>query len=275
MLPLFAGCLPEVRPKPRPRVGTGRKALPRAAGATVTPIAAREKVTRHVSIDDVVVDADLYARVELSKGRVAEFAELIDEDPSRLPPISVICDGARYLVADGAHREAAYRRLGLVQIEVEVIPAADGLTPQEQAFLYGIDSAATGSLPLKMCERKIACDRLHDRYPSMSKQEIADRVGMSREAVSKRLSRNAQANSPQGPAIVPLSLTVAEQVALDIVKSVAHLRELVGGDDGAAAQLLALAFSAHSGDLAGLAGWARDRFGDTAECLAAVGGGIR
>jgi hypothetical protein len=139
-----------------------------------------------VAVDEIVVDDDLYPRMEIDQGRVAEFAELLAEDAAALPPIEAVLDEEQLVLADGRHRLEALRRLMISQVEIVVLKVPEALTPSQHVLLHAIDRAATASLPLNPADRKRARDLLLQQCPDMTFAEVARRCGMTRQSVSAR-----------------------------------------------------------------------------------------
>lgn len=74
-----------------------------------------------VFIDDIVTDAGTQIRTSINEEKVGEYAESM-RNGSTFPPIRLIHDGSRYILADGFHRLFAAMRINEIAIKAEVEP---------------------------------------------------------------------------------------------------------------------------------------------------------
>jgi len=152
---------------------------------------------RQILTPDVVVDVSLYPREQVSEARVEEFVKLLEEDREALPPIVVVADDERLVLADGRHRLVAMGRLGIDSCRAQVLEVPQGLTPSQHVLVVAIDAVTAGGLPLSPAGRKRARDLLLEHYPALSSAEVARRVGMTRQSVSSTRSARRQQPSPR------------------------------------------------------------------------------
>jgi len=127
----------------------------------------------------------------VSAERVAEFKEMLEEDPGALPePICVESQGS-LILADGHHRLAALeqlahehpddRRFECTSVRIANTPSGD--TPSIYAYEIALECSAKGPLPLTRVEKQTAILRLLTEHPERSDREIARRVGVDHKTV--------------------------------------------------------------------------------------------
>lgn len=206
---------PTDHPRARRRIPSSNLASTRTAPSP-TPAKTREEFTadgvRSVRIDDVETLSD-YVREGLDEVRVAEFMALVADEASVLPPVQVVESEGGLLLADGRHRLAAHRRLGLEEIRVVLASPDPDIAPADWAYLLSVDAAAKAALPLSTTERMTAGVRLyelfHEKDPhTWNRAAIARRVGVTREGLSKHLTRLAG----REPSVSPTSIATAPSV---------------------------------------------------------------
>ena len=192
-------------------LGAGGQGSQRAAPASdqlqmfAEETRARDKVTARAVVEVLDVAAidlapEVWPRQRLNEQRVRQFTAMVKDNSQTLPPIEIISDGKRLVLADGHHRVAAFQRAGIPQIQAVVRPTPQGQSAAATAVEAAVASSATAALPLTPAGRRRACDLLHLHFPDMPFSEIGRRVGMSREGVSRHIHRSATVGATAAPA---------------------------------------------------------------------------
>ncbi|MDR7400345.1 MAG: ParB N-terminal domain-containing protein [Armatimonadota bacterium] len=155
-----------------------------------------------VPIEKVHMDPALQVRVRgVQRQRVEALVQAVQGGAS-LPPVLVTPDprrADRFVVVDGAHRLAAYRRLGARTVDVQVQEGAGWLDAFRANCHHG--------LPLSLEDRKAAAVRLRREHPEMSEREIARVVGLAPStvhAVLKTPRRHERGVAPRIKATNPV-----------------------------------------------------------------------
>lgn len=142
----------------------------------------------------------------VSAERVAEFKEMLEEDPRALPePICVESQGS-LILADGHHRLAALEQLAREHpddrrfecVSVRIANPPSGETPSIYAYEIALECSAKGPLPLTRVEKQTAVLRLLTEHPERSDREIARRVGVDHKTVGA--VRKRRISPPDGGA---------------------------------------------------------------------------
>jgi ParB-like chromosome segregation protein Spo0J len=123
--------------------------------------------------------------------RVALFAELLQENPSALPPIRAAhVDGvAGYVISDGVHRLHAYRKIGTKDVPVEIWPAGS----TGAVYLDALRTATESAAPLTRAEKQQAVARLHAE--GHGQREIGRLLGIPTSTVHDWLSGSGRTES--------------------------------------------------------------------------------
>lgn len=171
-------------------------------------------------IGQIVDDKDLDPGCAAIPGRVEEAAERLRQDPKALPPVQVVRDGDRLLLAVGRHQYEAWRSLGVTTIPVEVLPPARGLTARQQALVAAIDSAMGRTRALTLADRKHCCDLLLIECRQWPDTRVARHSGVCRQTVATHRKTLYGATDPP-PAVVP-----AKQGAAQLARAVLRIEAL-------------------------------------------------
>lgn len=122
----------------------------------MTSTATNTLVTRTVidlPVHAIVISADTQARVALRDATIREYAELLTDGSSILPPIIVFTDGSSYWLADGFHRHAAHRLAGR-----ETIRAWVELGSKRDAMLYACQANGKHGLQMSIADKRRAVE---------------------------------------------------------------------------------------------------------------------
>lgn len=76
-------------------------------------------VVQNMKIEQIRTDGGTQPRTELNEATVSEYGEAITEG-AKFPPVTVFHDGAEYWLADGFHRLFAHKKIGALDIEVDI-----------------------------------------------------------------------------------------------------------------------------------------------------------
>jgi hypothetical protein len=93
-----------------------------------------------LAVDRIRTDGATQPRAAIHEPTVAEYAEAI-ENGTVLPPVTVFNDGGTYWLADGFHRVAATKRIGCLDIEVDL-----RVGTRRDAMLHSFGANATHGL---------------------------------------------------------------------------------------------------------------------------------
>lgn len=93
-----------------------------------------------LAVDRIRTDGATQPRAAIHEPTVAEYAEAI-EAGTAMPPVTVFSDGAAYWLADGFHRLAATKRIGCLDIEVDLRQGT-----RRDAMLHSFGANATHGL---------------------------------------------------------------------------------------------------------------------------------
>jgi len=130
----------------------------------------------YVKIADIVIDSNIYPRETPDNAKIAEYKELID-DGVKFPPI-VVNKRTMHLI-DGYHRYRAYKSLGLLDIETELIDI-----PENMEWLEAIYRNTKHGIPLKRKEVK----ELFKKYfklldGKVDTEMLAEKLGVARPTI--------------------------------------------------------------------------------------------
>lgn len=76
-------------------------------------------VVQNLKLAQIRTDGGTQPRTALNEATVADYAEAIT-DGAKFPPVTVFHDGSDYWLADGFHRLFAHKKIGALDIEVEI-----------------------------------------------------------------------------------------------------------------------------------------------------------
>ena len=144
-----------------------------------------------VEIAALTLDDELFPRERLDHGTVDEYAERMQEEGARFPPIRVIKDReGNLLLIDGWHRVAAARRLGYAKLHARVRSGewSDALEAAAASnALHGrprntADKRRAIEMLLALPEWRDASDRAIARHCKLSNHFVADVRGRAPSA---------------------------------------------------------------------------------------------
>ena len=173
----------------------------------------RQKNHASLSVDAIKTDGGTQSRARIDDAVVSEYADALGEGAS-FPPVVVFYDGSDYWLADGFHRHAAHRQIGLVEIDVDVQQWT-----RRDAVLYSV--GANNSHGLRRTnedKRRAVLTLLNDSvWSGWSDNEIAVRCGVTREYVNRLRNHTCdQVTSISRTFIHPKTGTVATMQTANI-----------------------------------------------------------
>lgn len=144
-----------------------------------------------MKLKDIRLDKDLQSRAYISEDTVAEYAEHM-KDGAVFPPLTVFFDSVYYWLTDGYHRYYGYKKVGIEDIEVEVINGT-----RRDAILYSLGANSKHGLPRTNDDKRKAVMTLLDdmEWCEWSDREIARACGVSNMTVS-RIKKSLQIATP-------------------------------------------------------------------------------
>lgn len=149
---------------------------------------------RSVALLSVVARPQLWPRRRVDQARVAEFVGLYrDGGLDALPPLDVVPDGQRLLLADGWHRLTALQTVRSRTAQVRLLPADPD--PLTATYRHALLTASSAALPLTRAERRAAVRRLLTDSPQLSDRQIARLAGVSPTTVG---THRRQLTGPAG-----------------------------------------------------------------------------
>ncbi|MGD9162955.1 MAG: ParB N-terminal domain-containing protein [Desulfobacteraceae bacterium] len=139
---------------------------------------------KSVKIADIVLDSSIYPRNGIDHKRVSLFEENMrdgfDFDPIHLQEHPD--EPGKYRILDGAHRFKAYKGIGEMKVEAEIINLNG-----EDPLLYAA-SMAKGPRELKDEEAREIARRAYQKNPRLSPEKIGKAVCRSRRTVDGYIS---------------------------------------------------------------------------------------
>ena len=157
-----------------------------------------------VDVTRIVQESNLWPRQRLDAERVALFVELIEErGHDVLPPLVLVVDGERFLLADGWHRLAAFRKLDWRQVPAVVVEPVDG-PAADVAYEYALRFSTSSAKPLSARERRDAVRRLLATRGDLTQRQIARLAGVSDATVS-RVVNELEGGADQSAGTAPRS----------------------------------------------------------------------
>src|SRR5215813_8125511 len=149
---------------------------------TASPGAVHEAHTRMTLNSEVLrCDADVQPRLALSDAHIREYAALLQEG-HELGTIVVFQGGRDSYLADGFHRVAAAKRIG-----VEALPAEIRIGTKREALLYACGANKHGQPLSNADKQRVVRHLLEDaEWGQWSDREIARHCGVSHVFVAKR-----------------------------------------------------------------------------------------
>jgi ParB-like chromosome segregation protein Spo0J len=205
------------------------------------------------------LDFDVWPRDHCDLDRIEMFKALIEAGDHVPDPEVVDLGDGRWLIADGAHRLAAYELAGHTEVEVTVVPIGDGEAAEQAAYRRALETATRSALPLSKAERRRAVERLLGERPELSHRAIGRVVGVSHQTVDRWAVERSRDDREEAPTeAAPDRRVTVDDVARRLVRYAGQLDETRGFLDmvagGRMAKHLATAFV--------------DRFGENAAAQA-------
>ena len=134
-----------------------------------------------MKLTEITVDSKLQGRCKLNQEVVDEYSETLREG-GKLPPVKVFRIGSRYHLVDGWHRYFAHKKVGLADIEVDII---DG--NMRQAILYAVGANDGHGLRLTNEDKRKKVMMLLDdvEWSEWSDSDVGRAAKVSRMTVSR------------------------------------------------------------------------------------------
>ena len=133
-----------------------------------------------LAIARVSRDGGTQSRAGLNDQVVAEYAEIVEEDPKKLPPIVVFYDGEKYWVGDGFHRVEAHIAAGKDMIVADIRQGT-----REDAIWYSCGANQAHGLRRTNADKRRAVEQALRLKPKLSDRAVAEHVGVSHTFVAK------------------------------------------------------------------------------------------
>jgi ParB/Sulfiredoxin domain len=137
-------------------------------------------VSTRIPLTTLRIDGGTQPREEINLTTVTEFADAMT-DGATFPAVVAFFDGVEYWLADGFHRYHASRKVGLLDIEAEVIAGT-----RRDAVLHAVGANATHGQRRTNADKHRAVLTLLDdeEWGKWSDREIAKRCAVSDRFVS-------------------------------------------------------------------------------------------
>ncbi len=164
---------------------------------------------RTIKIERIDIDEQVSPRAGLDPKRVEVFRGLT----RHLPPIIVVADGERFILADGAHRFAAAEANGAATVQAQVVIPAAGDEPRRVARDVAIDFLR-GPAQLKRNEQREAIRSAIQAAPQLADREIARRFTCSPTTVG--ILRREVNGLPPTRATAKRVAGVSQSMTLDV-----------------------------------------------------------
>lgn len=145
-------------------------------------------------------DVDVrYADLAMRELNDTQLQGFMMSDPSKWPPITVTWTDQGHVMVGGAHRAKAAQLKGMKEIRTICKPFASEVDLIRAA--YG-DNRRHG-LPHSAESRSNYARWLHEQFPKMTQDEIAEEAGITQPTVSIALKRKKKKPKPKQPALGP------------------------------------------------------------------------
>jgi transposase len=135
---------------------------------------------KELKVSDIRIDGGTQIRKELSKDKVNEYAEQMN-DGVVFPPITVFFDGSSYWLASGFHRLFAEKQRESGVIKATVI---NGTVDDARWFALG-DNKHGLNMTAEDYRRSIDIALSHPKWSTYSNTQIANHVGVSASTVAR------------------------------------------------------------------------------------------
>jgi hypothetical protein len=178
-----------------------------------------------VQVARIYADADCWPRFALDRERIEEFCSIYETDGiDALPPVELVADNQeRWLLADGWHRVAALRILGIEQVHATIVAPAEGTDAKRATYLLAVARSAISSKPLSRAEKQQTVVALVEMYPDASDRELGRIAGVDHKTVGRLRERGiSPAAQTSRPAPTP------EQAAVRLFRAFEKIRDASG-----------------------------------------------
>jgi len=137
--------------------------------------------TKEININQIVVKDIIQQRENLNDSRVQDYVEELSNG-TVFPPSVVFYDGERFYLADGFHRDQAYRKSGTETVTVTIYEGSE-----RDAILYAVGANSDHGLPRTNADKRKAVETLLKdvEWREWSDGAIAERCRVSRPFVGK------------------------------------------------------------------------------------------
>lgn len=142
-----------------------------------------------ISLDSLVAEGTTQMRGYDEK-LVQQYAEAM-KDGAIFPPVVVIADGAKFVLADGFHRVGAARAIKAKTIVAEVRNPAEGESAQRSAILYAVGANETHGRNRTTEDKRRAVETLlkDPEWSRWTDREIARQCRVSHPFVSTQRTK--------------------------------------------------------------------------------------
>lgn len=136
------------------------------------------KEITEIKLVDIRIDGGTQSRVSINQLAVADYGDAMTGGAT-LPPVTLFFDGTEYWLADGFHRYHAHCKIGMLNIDAEVI---NGTSKDAKLFAYGANKDH-GLRRTTEDKRKAVAGMLAD-FGDWSDSKIARHVGVDHKTVA-------------------------------------------------------------------------------------------
>ena len=190
---------------------------------------AKEAATiKAVAVTKIVRDKELQSRQSVTAEAIDDYAQAM-KDGAKLPPCLVVSDGKSYWLCDGFHRVAAAIKVGMKQIECEIVQG----TRSDALWLAAASNLKHGVRRTNLDKQRAVAMALAVR-PNASLREIGTHCAVSAEMV--RLCKNQLAAIEEVEATA--TLAVDEAIEAEVIDECSTVeRSMVAAEAAIAASI--------------------------------------
>jgi len=146
---------------------------------------------RTVKLDQIRIDGETQFRKKIVQKNINHYAECM-EDGDVFPPMQVTFDGSEYWLWNGFHRYHAYKKLDVVEIEIEYRP---GTKEDAQDLALGANKDHGFGLTKEDKKNKVQWALSQDRHKDLSNIQLAKLCEVSETFVAAE--RNPEVRKKQ------------------------------------------------------------------------------
>lgn len=134
-----------------------------------------------LALSKIRIDGGTQSRASVDPDTVTEYADAI-HGGAEFPPMVVFYDGADHWLADGFHRNYAYRKLARKDVECKVVQGT-----RRDAILYSVGANATHGKRRTNADKRIAVEALlgDEEWKKNTDTWIAKQCAVTQQYVSK------------------------------------------------------------------------------------------